>query len=59
MTKAEAQQLLSYVNARDEGADSGWYYAPKKDFERRHGSLKAILERVLSLPQSDVHTKAP
>ena len=47
VTKAEAQQLLAYVNSRDQGEIAGWYYSPKKDFERRHASLKEILERVL------------
>lgn len=47
VTKAEAQQLLAYVNSRDHGYGAGWYYDRKKDFERRHASLKEILERVL------------
>lgn len=47
ITHAECQQLLSYVNGRDHGSDAGWYYAPKKDFERRHENLKSMLERAL------------
>lgn len=49
MTWPELAKLLAYVNARDQGTDSGWYYAPKKSFEARHKSIKEILERVLTV----------
>ena len=57
MTLAEAQQVLSYINARDQGDDSGWYYAPKINFERRHASLKAMFERVITAPLSTPEQK--
>lgn len=47
MTKAEASQLLSYIDHRDQGSDGGWYYAPKDQFEARHKSLKDCIERAL------------
>lgn len=50
VTRAEAQQLLSYINGRDEGNDAGWFYPPRADFERRHASLKAMFERILLAP---------
>lgn len=48
VTKAEAVQLHNYVCDRDMGPDCGWYYGKKEDFERRHASLKEILERAIS-----------
>lgn len=36
---AEANQLLSYVHGRDSGADAGWYYGHKGQFEQRHKRL--------------------
>ncbi len=50
-TKAEVQQLLSYLNGRDQGVDAGWYYAPKKAFEARHIRLKQKLEIALVKPE--------
>ena len=47
MTRAEARQLLAYLDHRDDGHDGGWYYGPKDQFERRHQSLRDLLVRVL------------
>jgi len=49
-TPYEAEQLLQYVKTRDRGADEGWYYGNKDQFERRHASLLEILEQALSEP---------
>lgn len=39
-THAEFMQIRSYIAARDEGQDSGWYYGDKKQFEKRHSLLR-------------------
>lgn len=33
---AHLRQLRGYVHSRDE---TGWYYGPKEQFEKRHGDL--------------------
>lgn len=38
-------QLISYVEHRDTGYDSGWYYGNKEQFEARHNELLRLLER--------------
>jgi len=35
-TTAELNQLLFYCQRREE---TGWYYAPKEHFEKRHKSI--------------------
>jgi hypothetical protein len=47
-TRAEAAQLLAYLTERDRGAAGGWYFGERKDFDRRHTSLKSMLEKVLA-----------
>ena len=48
VTITEAYQLLSYLNDRDGGSDAGWYYGKKSDFEKRHASLREVLERAIA-----------
>lgn len=43
---AEVSQLLSYVEARSQGADAGWYYGSKGQFEQREQRIKAELNNV-------------
>lgn len=45
-TFAEINQLMAYLNDRDVGSDSGWYYGDKEQFEIRHAALKKKLENV-------------
>ncbi len=51
-TRAEAEQLLAYLLARDQGDDAWWYYGNREHFERRHKSLKAALERSIAQASS-------
>ena len=44
-TKAELDQLISYAEHRDR---DGWYYGPKAYFEKRHESILAKLQTLLS-----------
>lgn len=46
LTKAEAEQLLSYAYGRER--DEGWYYGRRDQFEKRHESIKTKLETVLT-----------
>lgn len=49
--RTELFQLLSYVNARDEGYDTGWYYGNKANFEKRHERIKKILKELLDIEE--------
>jgi hypothetical protein len=47
VTRAEAHQLHSYLQDRDQGNDAGWYYGDKAQFEKRHASIIEVIERAL------------
>ena len=38
-TQAEKNQLISYVEGRDQGEYTGWYYGNKEHFNKRHESI--------------------
>lgn len=39
-TAAEACQLEAYIRARHEGADAGWFYGNRKQFDAREERIK-------------------
>jgi hypothetical protein len=47
VTRAEAHQLLSYLQDRDQGDGAGWYYGDKAQFEKRHESIREVLTRAI------------
>jgi hypothetical protein len=44
VTLAEARQMLAYAEERDRNY---WYYGEQDKFEKRHESIKEILERAI------------
>ena len=47
------RQLRSYIKARDEGDDSGWYYGNRKQFETRHAELLRWIESAVRYAESE------
>ena len=47
---AHLRQLQSYVHSRDE---SGWYYGPKAQFERRHSDLVKWIDAAVRYAESE------
>ena len=45
------RQLLQYLDDRDHGWDSGWYFGNKEQFEKRHDFLRKYLEAILALKE--------
>lgn len=44
------KQLSNYIHARD---DDGWYYGPKKLFEKRHKELIKWIDSALEYAMSE------
>ena len=47
-SRAEVDQLLRYVEWRDEGNDRGWYYGHPVQFEDRHKSIIRKLVKAMT-----------
>lgn len=52
LSKAEIQQLLSYLEERDSGSDAGWFFGNREAFESRHKSLREKLILALTVKSS-------
>jgi len=48
--KAHLYQLLSYIETRDE---TGWYYGPRNQFEKRHNDLKTWIQSAVDYAYSE------
>ena len=48
LTRTEIDQLLSYAMQRDR---DGWYYGPRKHFEKRHQAILDALCDALEIPR--------
>ena len=44
------RQLQNYVHSRDE---TGWYYGPKEQFEKRHADLIEWIDSAVTYAESD------
>ena len=44
-TAQEACQLEAYIQARHQGADAGWHYGNRKQFDEREARIKEELAK--------------
>jgi hypothetical protein len=47
---AHLRQLYNYIHTRDE---TGWYYGPKDQFEKRHAELITWIDSALAYAESE------
>lgn len=57
LTRADLDQLLQYIQSRDEGDNGGWYCGNRENFEKRHEYL--LWQIMISLELFDLVEPTP